>query len=416
MKFKTSLRYRVSLAFTLLGLVVSLGLALVMYVLVIAMEQRLIAETLSTELEDYITRFRADSSAPPPASTNLRTYVVQPGRRNVPAALSRLLPGLHRLYLDGTEYYAKVRFDRGKHFIVLYAARQIHHRKNQFKLFLGIAVLVITLLSAFLGYWLAGRVIVPVTELASRVAGLRPEDHPSPLAADFPQDELGLLAHEFDAYSQRLSAFIEREQDFTANVSHELRTPLAVIEGASEILLAEHGVEQAIRAKIKRIARSASEMSELVSALLLLAREDRTEYSGTGCTASEVLQQLLKDLQPVAAHKPVELKLEIRSEAVLAVECTLLRVVLSNLLRNALHYTREGYVEVCLESDCVVISDTGTGMPKQDLHRIFDRFYTRASEGQGIGLSLVKRICERQGWQIGVDSDEGSGTTIQLSF
>jgi len=194
MRFRTSLRYRVTLAFALLGLVMSLGLAGVLYALTLDMEERLIAETLSAELEDYIARYEVDPNAPPPASTTISTYVILPVAKNAPAALQELKAGLHQVQLEGKDFYAEVRLSKKRHFIVLYDARQIRHRENQFKLFLGIGVLVITLMSALLGFWLAGRVIAPVGELATRVAGLRFEDRPAPLALDFPRDEVGMLA------------------------------------------------------------------------------------------------------------------------------------------------------------------------------------------------------------------------------
>lgn len=415
MRFRTSLRYRVTVAFALLGMVVSLGLAGTLYVLTIDMEEGLIAETLSAELEDYIARYEADPEAPPPASTTIRTYVILPGAKSVPEALRELKTGLHQVRLEGTDYYAEVRVSDERHFIVLYDGKQIRHREDQFKLFLGISVLVMTLLSAFLGFWLAERVISPVGELAARVAGLRPEDHRAPLAGDFPRDEVGILAREFDAYLQRLAAFIEREQAFTVNVSHELRTPLAVIEGATEVLLEDPGLSEAQRSRVERIARSAREMSELVTALLLLAREEKGDVSESGCAVGEVLQQVVKDYQHLLRHKPVEIKLDVQAQTILPVECTLLRVVLANLIRNAFSYTERGRVCISLEENGVTVEDTGIGISPEQLRRVFDRYYTGQSGGEGIGLSLVKRVCQRYGWHIDIDSG-GQGTRIQLVF
>lgn len=416
MKFRTSLRYRVTLAFALLGMVVSLVLAGTLYVLTIDMEERLIAETLSTELEDYIARYEVDPDALPPASTTIRTYVILPGTKNAPAALRELKAGLHQVQLEGRDYYAEIRVSDERHFIVLYNDKQIRHRENQFKLFLGIGILVMTLLSAVLGFWLAGRVISPVGELAARVAGLRPEDHPAPLAEDFPRDEVGILARNFDAYLQRLAAFIEREQAFTADVSHELRTPLAVIEGAAEVLLDDPGLSDARRSRVERIARSACEMSELVTALLLLAREEKSDVSGSGCAVGEVLQQVVEGHQHLLRQKPVEIKLDIQAQTILPVECTLLRVVLANLIRNAFSYTERGRVCISLEENGVTVEDTGIGISPEQLRRVFDRYYMGPSGGEGIGLSLVKRICRRYGWNIDIDSHEDRGTLIRLSF
>jgi len=415
MKFRTSLRYRVTLAFAVLGLVVSLGLAGTLYVLTIDMEERLIAETLSAELEDYIARYVIDPEASPPASTMIRTYVIPPGANNAPAVLRQLRAGLHLVSLEGKQYYAEVRMSDKRNFIVLYDDRQIRHREDQFKLFLGISVLVMTLLSALIGFWLSGRVIAPVRELAVRVAGFRPKDHPEPLATDFPRDEVGKLAREFDAYVQRLAAFIEREQTFTADVSHELRTPLTVIEGAGEILLDDPGLSKARRSRVERITRSAREMSELVTALLLLAREEKSNESASGCSVGKVLQQVVEGHQHLLRHKSVEIKLDIGAETTLPVECPLLRVVLANLIRNAFSYTERGRVCISLEENGVTVEDTGVGIPPEKLRQVFDRYYTGPSGGEGIGLSLVKRICQRYEWHIDIDSD-GRGTKIQLAF
>lgn len=358
MRFRTSLRYRVTLAFAVLGLVVSLGLAGALYVLTIDMEEHFIAEMPSAALEDYIARYRVNPKASPPTSATIRTYAIP----------------------------------------------------------LGIGVLVMTLSSALLGFWLAGRVIAPVGELAMRLADLRPEDHRVPLALDFPCDEVGMLARNFDGYLRTLATFIEREQAFTADVSHELRTPLAVIKGASEVLLDDPGLSEAQRLRVERITRSTRAMSELVKALLLLAREEESDVLESGCVVGEVLQRIVEDHRYLLHHKPVEIKLDIQAQAFLPVECTLLRVVLANLIRNALYYTEQGHVSISLDENGVSVKDTGIGIPKEQIHRIFDRFHVGAAGSGGIGLSLVKRICQRCGWYIDIDSQEGRGTLIRLSF
>ncbi len=422
MKFRTSLRYRVTLAFALLGMVVSLGLAGSLYVLTIDMEKQLVAETLSAELEDYISRYKFDPEALPPTSTTIRTFVILPGTEGVPTVLQELKAGLHQVEVEGRNYYAEVRVNDEQHFIVLYDDTQIRHRENQFKIFLGIGVLLMTLLSALIGFWLAGRVISPVGELAMRVAGLRPEDNPESLAIDFPRDEVGLLARNFDSYLQRLAAFIEREQAFTSDVSHELRTPLAVIAGATEVLLDDIGLDDARRLRVERIARSAQDMSELVTALLLLSREEKGDSSGSGCSVGDVLQQVVEGHQHLLSQKSVEIKLDIQAQMILPVECTLLRVVLANLIRNAISYTTQGYVSICLNEKSVSVQDTGIGIPREQIQQIFDRYYTGLTGGEGIGLSLVKRICRRYEWDIDIESHESNeghesqGTTFRLSF
>jgi len=190
---------------------------------------------------------------------------------------------------------------------------------------------------------------------------------------------------------------------------------LAVIEGAAEVLLEDPGLDQARHSRVERIARSAREMSELVSALLLLAREEKGDVSESGCAVGEVLQQVVEGHQHLLRHKPVEIKLDIQAQTILPVECALLRVVLANLIRNAFFYTERGRVCISLEENGVTVEDTGIGISPEQLQRVFDRYYTGQSGGEGIGLSLVKRICHHYEWRIDIDSG-GQGTRIQLAF
>jgi len=90
--------------------------------------------------------------------------------------------------------------------------------------------------------------------------------------------------------------------------------------------------------------------------------------------------------------------------------------VIANLIRNAISYTEHGHIAICLDERGVSVKDTGIGIPKEQIQRIFDRYYVGTAGGEGIGLSLVKRICGRYGWNIDIDSQEGSGTLIRLSF
>ena len=416
MRFKTSLRYRVTLAFALLGMLVSFALASAFYKITINIEEQLIAETLSAELEDYIARYKIDQKTLPPSSTSIRTYIIQAGDKTSPTVLRDLDIGLHHIQFNKRQYYAEVKVSGERNFIVLYDDKQIRDKENQFKLFFGIGVMVMTFFSASLGFWLAKRIISPVGELALRVADLEPENYHMSLTENFTNDEVGDLAKDFDAYLLRLSAFIEREQSFTSDVSHELRTPLAVIKGATDVLLSDPDLNEAQRKRVERIARSVNEMSELVTALLLLAREGQDDVSEPTCVVSEVLKMVLDGHQHLLYHKSVEIKLEILDEIILPVECTLLHVVLANLIRNAIYYTEKGYVFIMMDNKGISIKDTGIGISKEQMQRIFDRHYKGADGGEGIGLSLVKRICQKYGWQIEIESIEGCESSFRLWF
>ncbi len=387
-----------------------------LYVLMLDMEQRLIAETLSTELEDYMARFALDPEAPPPSSTAMHTFVISTHVDESQVPLMQLQPGLQQILYRNKNYFAEVREQAGQRFIVLYEDFRIRQREQQFRVYLIVGVLIMIGLSAVLGFWMAGRVISPVVELARRVSGLKPKVRLIPLAADFPEDEVGELARDFDDYQQRLSEFIERERAFTSDVSHELRTPLTVIKGAAEVLLADGQMDMARRIRVERIARAVEEATELSSALLLLARERKDQLTSSACEVGDILSQILQNHRYLLEHKPVEVRFEIHGQPQIQVECSLLRVVLANLVRNAFSYIEQGHVQVTLESHYVEIEDTGVGISHASLQRVFEPYYSAQPGGKGIGLSLVRRICQRYNWNIEIDSREGQGTCIRLCF
>ncbi len=418
MPFKTSLNQRAIIAFSLLGTVVSLILAVGLYLMMLNMEEQLIAEALSVELEEYMARYVENPDTVAPSGTSIQLYVVNPHHpTDIPTGLEKLEAGLHQIELEEEGYFVEVRIDQGIRFILLLKDSQIRYREQQFLVFLATAVLLMTLFSAMLGAWLAGRVVSPVRELARRVSYLSPDEPPSSLAIEFPQDEVGALAHNFDAYRQRLHAFIEREQAFTSDVSHELRTPLTVISGAAELLLSDSQLSKEHHKRVQRIQRAVQEMSELVDALLLLAREEANGASQGECAVDDILNQVLDSHHHLLHIGPVKVETDIKVGVKQPVPCALLRVVLSNLIRNAFLYTKNGSVRISLDSLGVTIEDTGQGIQDEQLARVFERYYRGGSgSGEGIGLSLVKRICQCWHWEIEIDSCEGWGTRIRLLF
>ncbi|VAW79994.1 Cobalt-zinc-cadmium resistance protein CzcA; Cation efflux system protein CusA [hydrothermal vent metagenome] len=416
MKFRTSLRYRITIAFALIGGIVSIALATALYWLTINMEERLIAETLSAELEVFITRYQRDSSLLPPSSTLMQIQVINAKDRDTEAAALRdLKAGLHQISFDHGSYYAEVRNIGEQQFVALYDDSQIRHREAEYQAFLVGGVLVMMLLSAALGLWLAGRVVSPVSELGRRVRGLQPAGDPRELSRDFPPDEVGFLASEFDAYQKRLRAFIEREQNFTADVSHELRTPLAVIEGAAEVLQEDAGLDEAQCTRVRRIARAAHEMTEITAALLELAREQRKDQISGNCDVAPLLEDIIEAHRHLLECREVSVELDIISRRQLPVQCALLRIVLANLVRNAFSYTRKGLVKITLDDTGITVMDTGEGILPEHRDEIFKPFYS-AQGGEGIGLSLVRRICQNYGWEVSLDSKVKHGTCFRLDF
>ena len=413
-----SLRYRVAVFFAGFGAVISLALAVVLLLAAHDLSQRLIDETLTAELDDYIARRERNPKSLPPATVILHGYVQEgDDREQLPAYLRDLLPGRHDLRVGELPYRVAVADRQGARYVLLYDTSLQHRREQRFALLLGIIVLAATLFSALGGFWLARGVIAPVARLAAKVRTRGPDDWMNPLADDFARDEVGELARVFDRQMERMRAFIERERAFTADMSHELRTSLAVILSSSEILLSDETLTQKQRNRAARIDRAARDMAELGTALMLMAREESAAASGAACLVAAVVEEAVEKHRYLLRNKPVELEVRTDASLELPVDRGLVYVMVSNLVRNAFSYTDAGTVRILQDAHRLVVEDSGRGIPGDALDQVFLRhFRGAASEGAGIGLFLVKRICDRYGWRIRLDSGESRGTSVTVAF
>jgi signal transduction histidine kinase len=421
---RRSLRLRVAMAFAGLSAALSLLLSLGIWFATLDVSQRLMDQTLTAELEDYMARRARNPNSLPPAAASLRGYSMESGSSgstgaDLPPALRTLPVGQHEIELNGIPYRAAVAEKDGSRYVILFDEVRQKRRQQRFLAYLIGGATLMTLLAAIGGLWLAGRVIAPVTELARAVAGADPESPPRLAriaAAAAPGDEIDELAQAFDRYLVRLAAFVERERSFAADASHELRTPLAVIRGAAEVLAEDPGLDAAQRERVARIERAAEEMAQLIAALLLLAREEGTPQDES-CDARRLAAACVERYRTLATSRGTTLKLAAPATVELKVPPALFAIVIANLVHNAVAHTRDGEISVTLDPASLTVRDSGSGIGDEALARVFERHYRGPdSAGAGIGLFLVKRVCDRLGWQVALQSDLEKGTTVRLDF
>jgi signal transduction histidine kinase len=412
-----SLRARVALYFAAFGALLSLVMAVMMYQSAHDLSVRLVDETLTAELDDYIARRERNPLSLPASTVMLQGYVQQAGETGgVPDYLATLPPGRHDVRVGNLFYRAAVLDRDNARYYLLYDISLKLKRERRFAQQLSIVSVAMTLLSALLGFFLSGAAIAPVADLAARVRHRRPEDWDHPLAEHFHDREIEELAGVFDRQLSRMRAFIERERAFGADMSHELRTALAVILSATEVLLDDDKLNDKQKARVQRIERAARDMAELGTALLLMAREDHA-VTGGGCRVAAVVEDSVERQRHVLGSKPVVVDVQTDPGLVVAADCGLVDILVSNLVRNAFSYTDAGSVTIRQDSQSLVISDTGRGIPADAIDQAFLRhFRDITSTGAGIGLSLVKRICDRYGWQVRLESAEQQGTTVTVVF
>jgi signal transduction histidine kinase len=420
MRYKHSLRFRIAMSYFVTSVLLSAAVTGGVYLAYESLEDRFIAATLTAELDYFIEEFRANPALTPPVSTRLRGYVVREGESaSLPAYLRGLGTGVSELSHDDRDYRVAVKDAGDMRFYLVYDDEEIEQREGYLLIFLVIGILLSSYLALWIGLWLSKKIIAPVTELVYKVTQLPRSDSSVRLATGYAADEVGMLASAFDDYTDRINAFIERERELTADTSHELRTPLAVISGAVELLLGEPGLPDKLEQRLLRIKRATREMTEIVAGLLLLAREADVSVLKL-CSVEPLLREVIDNHLYLLRDKPVEIYVEVHAPLRVAVTPAILAVVLGNLIRNAFSYTTTGQVIVHLHADSLSITDTGMGISEASLPHIFERHFRSSIvtdiAGTGLGLSLVKRICDRYGWHIEIHSSAGTGTEVRLAF
>ena len=264
-------------------------------------------------------------------------------------------------------------------------------------------------------WWVIQRSLAPI-ERARRQVASRAADDFSPLANDNLPDEVRPLVDELNLLFDRARSAFETQKNFVADAAHELRSPLTAIKLQAQALRSNNLTEQdsqARQAGVARLNQGIDRAIRLVEQLLTLAREEASPPQEPGSAGMVDLQQVVRlavaDVLPQAARKHIDLGLadgQLLHTASTTGDSEALRMMLRNLLENAVKYTPEsGRVDVSLTTDerrCLLaVEDSGPGIAPENYSRVFDRFF-RAGDvalapGSGLGLAIVKTIVERHG-------------------
>lgn len=272
-----------------------------------------------------------------------------------------------------------------------------------------------------------GRLIIrPVQSISDAFARLSRGDFSVRVPEDARLTEIRDIARRFNAMTYDLSHMETLRSDFVANVSHEFKTPIAAIEGYATLLQSPGLSPQRHERYVEKILENSRRLSTLSGNVLLLSRlenretvPDRAEYR-----LDEQLRRCLLLLEDKWAARQLELELELPNTRYCGSE-SLLEQVWLNLLDNAIRHTPPGgCIRLCIREEGpwlrVLVADNGEGMSEEVQKHMFEKFYqgdvSRRTEGNGLGLSLVKRIVELCRGRISVRSAPGAGTELTVSL
>ena len=424
MQSRRKLRFRLIVTFTLFGFCLSALFAVASLYVRAKVENQLINLSLESDLAQAVESTHLHPAEP------LQSKLIMVWMWNdhtvyqAPIQWQGLAPGVYDLHggSDGLPSHYKLAVVRkyGIDAFLTYDISRESLGKRQLITGLVAVVILFSLLSLAVGYWLSRRVLSPLTELAQRLRAFRSGRQPEPLAPHFAEDEVGELATALDAYAQRQSALIERDREFNADVSHELRTPLAVISSTTELLVATPDLPEKLRTRLQRIERAVRQATELTQALLLLSRAERSgPVDGETTDVAKVVADVIDTHQSDLGRKPIVLRAEVEAPVTVEAPSSVVAVALGNLVGNACKYTQEGEIVVRVQAGRVRVEDTGPGIKAEDAEHLFERGVRgegQTVKGAGLGLAIVRRLCDLYGWRVGLAPRAGTGAVATLDF
>lgn len=418
MPYRLNIRYRIFLTYPLLGFLISLLIVLFFVVSFDMLERQFMNNFLLEELDHFIESNRRNPALTEQFARHWQTYKVDADHPvDFLDFLSAYPPGTYDVVFRGSMHDVGIAEQNGARYYILYNDQALESLEINLIVFLAAGGALIVWAATAYGLWFSKRVLKPVMTLADEVKTLDLNNAEAIEVKNYAQDEVGFLASEFDTYVNRIKNLIEREREFTANASHELRTPLTIIKTTTESLLLRQHLPEDVGARLGRIDRAVNEMSERLQVLLILSREpESSERIEETTDLVNVLEQLLDDYESMRPPA-VTIYKKITSRPLIRAPRAMLSIVLGNVIKNAFSYTREGAIGFEVRDRMLKIADTGQGIPQNNMVHIFERGYRgRGSDGQGLGLSLVQRICAYYHWRLSIDSVSDQGTTVTFIF
>lgn len=285
-------------------------------------------------------------------------------------------------------------------------------------------VLLLTLI--FLTSKILDKIMVPIKNVIGASKSISVDDFTRTIEPPKENDEIKELVDSFNEMRTRLEEGVESIERFNSDVSHELKTPLTVILGEIEITLRRPRTDAEYEQALNTVYEETKQMQKIVENMLLLTKYTKAniEASFEECGLDGLLLETIQKFHSKADAKEIIIELERVENISLQANRTLLALVFSNLIDNAIKYTTEGKnIYISLYEDKGIhflVRDEGVGIAKEHLEKISERFYrvdesrNKKIEGFGLGLFIVKHVLELHNGMMHIDSELGNGTQIEV--
>ncbi|MFJ7922388.1 sensor histidine kinase [Lysinibacillus fusiformis] len=287
-----------------------------------------------------------------------------------------------------------------------------------------IGMLIIIIAGIATIYAVAGRALKPVNVLSQKIENISEHNLSQRIEDISTKDEMGDLAAAFNHMLDRLEKSFLYQKSFAANAAHELKTPLTTMKAGIQVLKLEKSpTVEDYKENLEVTEQCTQRLIQVVNDLLTLAYE-QTEHFSDDFELKAMFDAITQELQPLCIEKSITISVDMDVKTITGNQ-TLLYRVFFNMIENAIKYNhKNGIVEihgrVSNRAAHISITDSGIGIPKDQLHYIFEPFYrvdhsrARGLGGSGLGLSIVRTIVEKHQGKINVNSTLNVGTTFEV--
>lgn len=280
------------------------------------------------------------------------------------------------------------------------------------------------------GYLITSRSFKPLNKLILHMQNMEPLENPQKIkATGNKQDEIVLLANTFNQLLDRINEGVEKQKDFVSNASHELKTPLTRAISSLDIALLNmnKGEKEDAKLEILDVQKELFGLNDVLNSLLTLTKISRSNVSDVKKETVEVkksINEIINKLKEKMNEKNLTIHVNCNDNVKIRMIEKHFTMLLNNLISNAIKYNNNfGRINIDFRvkenSGTLKITDTGIGLNKESLKHIFDRFYRakkveKVVSGVGIGMTIVKQICEANNLKISVSSEDYRGMTTTI--
>lgn len=400
--YKHSLRKRVAIAFAICVAVLSVAWGFAVYAAIRLSEDRVLTHQLQNAAENY-----------PALPINLRGY---DDINKLPESLRQWAQsspdeGLYEFNAEQLHVAVIPTDNSQRQAFVVFDVAGIEAASSEdwwWLLVISSVVGTLGILGFGLGVLVMRRAVTPVVHLAKLVAEIDPEklsaeDYKRIESNRFGDDEVAVLARTIERTLERISAFVERERYFTSSASHELRTPITVITGALE-LMNQSDLSETDSKALDRVRRATLDMKTTIEMFLCLARETDGGLYDERFLVIPLVIKAIDQQQYLLSSKSVDVDIDERANPEVCGHPQAFFVAVNNLVRNAFEHTPDGQGPITIrinERELFV-----TNKLTNDTEEQYPATETSSYRGYGLGLGIVQRLCERNGWSFSLQADE----------